>query len=107
MERERWHNIPPKALLGMAEMGYPELARQLLAESNLEEPLFPLARALDYVLTGEEALLEKLSPEMRKIVDEIVEKLRATSGQAKQKKTKSRVRKSQTGPRRRIAKQLH
>jgi len=106
MEREKWHQIASEALLAMAEVGYPELARQLLTESHLEEPLFPLARALDYVLTGEEALLEKLSPEMRKIVDEVVKKLQATSGQVKQKQTKPRTRKSQTGPRRRVAKQL-
>lgn len=106
MEKEKWQEGTSVTLLEMAKIGHPELARQLIAESDLEEPLFPLARALDYILTGEEALLEKLSPEVRKIVDEIVKKLQATSGQVKPKQTKPRVRKSQTGPRRRVAKQL-
>jgi hypothetical protein len=107
METEKWHGGASVALLEMAKGGHPEIARQLIAELDLAEPLFPLARVLAYVLKGEEVLLEKLSPEVRKIVDEIVDQLLATSGQAKPRKAKPRARKAQTGPRRRIAKQLH
>jgi predicted component of type VI protein secretion system len=107
METAKWHGGASVALLEMAKGGHPEIARQLIAELDLAEPLFPLARVLDYVLKGEEVLLEKLSPEVRKIVGEIVDQVLATSGQAKQKKPKPKARKSQTGPRRRIAKQLY
>ena len=53
--------------------------RKLIETSNLEEPLFPLARALDYLITGDETLIEKLSPEVRVIVDEIIDTLRNSS----------------------------
>jgi hypothetical protein len=56
-----------------------EFARQLIAEAGLEEQLFPLARAIDYLQTGDEALIEKLSPEVRGIVEEVVAKLKETS----------------------------
>ena len=73
--RERFSS----ALIEAAQRGHSELVRGLIAESNWEERLFPLARALDYLKTGDEALVEKLSPEIRKIVDEIISKLRPAS----------------------------
>jgi hypothetical protein len=48
----------------------------LIADAGLEEQLFPLARALDYLVTNDEAMIEKLSPEIKGVVKEIAEKLR-------------------------------
>jgi len=65
-------------LLIFADVADPSFLRQLIREADLDEPLFPLARALEYVLTGDEALIEKLSPEVRGIVEQLVAKLRAS-----------------------------
>jgi hypothetical protein len=66
-------------LLAVIRGGNITLAKQLIKESNIEGQLFPLARALDYLETGDEALIEKLSPEVRGIVEEVVAKLKETS----------------------------
>jgi hypothetical protein len=41
---------------------------------------------VEYVVEGDETLIEKLSPEMRKIVDEIVDSLKQSSPVTKSKK---------------------
>jgi tetratricopeptide (TPR) repeat protein len=74
---EDWLDEIVKALLEIAKVGRLGFARQLIAEAGMEERLFPLARAIDYLQTGDEALIEKLSPEVRGIVEEVVAKLRA------------------------------
>jgi tetratricopeptide (TPR) repeat protein len=96
----------PSTLVEAARLGHLEFVRQLIAESDLEGPLFPLARAIDYLLTGDEALIEKLSPEVRGIVEELVGILQKTAGHAGPPKTKSRARKTQPASRRRTTKQL-
>lgn len=106
VEKEKWHELTSETLLTFAQLGHPELARQLLTEAGLDEPLFPLARARDYLLTGEAALLEKLSPEVKKLVEEIVEKLRASGQPAKRTSPQQRAKTARSGPRRRMAKQL-
>jgi hypothetical protein len=96
-------------LQGAAENRHLQLARQLISESDLEEPLFPLARALDYLLTGDEALIEKLSPEVRGIVEEIVAKLGKSSRKIKPAQATARKKKTakkKSGPRSRVRKQL-
>ncbi|MGH8646732.1 MAG: tetratricopeptide repeat protein [Gammaproteobacteria bacterium] len=75
-----WPNILSAALLQVARSGQLSFVRQLIADSDLEQRLFPLARAIDYLLTGHEALIEKLSPEVRGIVDEVVATLRPVVG---------------------------
>lgn len=65
-----------------------ELIQQLIIEAKLEDQLFPLARAIDVVLTGNDALVEKLSPEVQGIVRDVVKRLRKTTGQAKLPKKK-------------------
>ena len=93
--RERFSS----ALIEAAQRGHSELVRGLIAESNWEERLFPLARALDYLKTGDEALVEKLSPEIRKIVDEIVGKLRPASAE----RTPRRRKRAKRGVRRKAS----
>src|SRR5918992_552610 len=79
-ENQDWPNELSEALLSVARLGQLSFVRQLIAGSDLEERLFPLARAIDYLLTGHEALIEKLSPEVRGIVEEVVAKLRPVTG---------------------------
>ncbi len=76
---EDWPDEVAEVLLEVAKTGKLEFARQLIADAGMEERLFPLARAIDYLQTGDEALIEKLSPEVRGIVEEVVAKLRAIS----------------------------
>lgn len=83
-----------------------ELALQLIQSSGLDEHFFPLIRAIDYMQTGDEALLEKLSPEVRGVVDEIMARLRQTIDQTAKAKSKVRVKKLKSGSRRRTRKQL-
>lgn len=67
-----------------------EFLRRLIGTSTADEPLFPLARALDYVIHGDEALIEKLSPEVRRIVDEIVDSLQKSASSRTSKKKQTR-----------------
>src|SRR5262245_58479661 len=57
---EDWPDEVAEVLLEVAKTGKLEFARQLIAEAGMEERLFPLARAIDYLQTGDEALIEKL-----------------------------------------------
>lgn len=92
-----WPNLVSLALLFVAEMGQLELARQLISESALEEQLFPLARALDYLHSGDEALIEKLSPEVKDIVEKVVARLRPATKEKKTRKEKPRTRRGKKG----------
>ncbi len=76
LKEQSWHEELSKVLLSVAEIVRPNFIRQLINESGLEILLFPLVRAIDYFQTGDEALIEKLSPEVRGIVEEVVAKLR-------------------------------
>ena len=71
IEEER-QEILLTALKEITEQGHFELSRELIAESNLEEAFFPFARALDYAMSGDRALIEKLPLELRSVVEEIV-----------------------------------
>ncbi|MGH9769639.1 MAG: tetratricopeptide repeat protein [Blastocatellia bacterium] len=76
---EKWLDALSEAALEVARSGQLGFVRELLAESKLEEQLFPLARAIDYLQTEDEALIEKLSPEVRGIVEKVVAKLKETT----------------------------
>src|SRR5262245_17907164 len=75
-EDEDWPNDLSEALLYVARIGQLKFARELIGKSGLDEILFPLARAIDYLHSGESALIEKLSPEVKGIVEEVITKLR-------------------------------
>ena len=75
-EDEDWPNDLSEALLYVARIGQLQFARELIGKSGLDEILFPLARAIDYLHSGESALIEKLSPEVKGIVEEVITKLR-------------------------------
>jgi tetratricopeptide (TPR) repeat protein len=77
-----WPDVVAEALLQIAKSGRFVFIRQLIAESDLEEQLFPLARAIDYLQAGDAALIEKLSPEVKGIVEKVVETLRTVAQDA-------------------------
>jgi tetratricopeptide (TPR) repeat protein len=65
------------ALEVTVRLGYLSFARGLIEGTGIETPLFPYARALEYLLNGDRGLIEKLSPEVRRIVEEIVTRLQS------------------------------
>ncbi len=103
---KRWLGLATEGILMVALFKGSELALQLIQSSGLDEHFFPLIRAIDYMQTGDEALLEKLSPEVRGVVDEIMARLRQTIDQTAKAKSKVRVKKLKSGSRRRTRKQL-
>ncbi|MSQ48090.1 MAG: hypothetical protein EXR78_06840 [Deltaproteobacteria bacterium] len=65
-----------RGVLFAAELGHFAFASKLLAEAGLREEFFPLDRALEYLQTKDEALIEKLSPEIKEAVWVVVNDLR-------------------------------
>ncbi len=53
--------------------------RKLMQKSNYENEFFPLIRAIDYIETKDESILEKLSPEIRIVVEETIKTLQMVS----------------------------
>jgi hypothetical protein len=47
---------------------------------GLEEKMFPLVRALDYLITGDESLIDRLSPEVKDVVQGMAEGIRSVDG---------------------------
>lgn len=70
-----WQKHAAEILTEIAR-GDPEKVRDWIISSQTEELFFPLLRAVDHIVSNDKALIEKLSPEMRGIVGEIVIKLR-------------------------------
>ncbi len=68
-----------RVILSAAEGADYSNIRKILQGEELEERFFPVLRAIDYLETGNEDLIEKLSPEVRGIVEEAVRALRHTS----------------------------
>jgi tetratricopeptide (TPR) repeat protein len=76
-----------RCILFAAELGHLSFARELIGEAALQEEFFPLDRALEYLQSEDEALIEKLSPETKEAVQVVVSDLRASL----QQKAKSNV----------------
>ncbi len=87
---QEWPDVISNALIMIIQMGHLTLAQELLRESQLEAQLFPLARAIDYLQTGDESLIERLSPEVKGIVEEVVAKLRPVAKNTRSPKTKTK-----------------
>lgn len=60
----------------LIEEGKISFFSELFTWPGLKEEFFPLTCAIDYLLTGDSSLVEKLSPEVRVIVEGFVEKFR-------------------------------
>ncbi len=93
-DQTEWLNKISEVVRFVAEAGHWTLARDLITSAELEQPLFPMARALEYLTEGDEAIIEKLSPEMKTIVREIAGTLKKAAGEkpAPVKKARSRKR---------------
>ena len=81
-QQDNWVTYASRQLLAVAQQGHGPFVRELITSSHTEDQFFPLARALDYLATGEEALIEKLTPEMRPIVEAVVASLHPASERA-------------------------
>ena len=77
-ETDVWHKMASDTLLFIALSGDLEFAYKLIIDSNMPETFFPLARALEHLLTYDKMLLETLSPEVRNIVEDIVQQIQQT-----------------------------
>ncbi len=86
--KDRWLLDLNSTLRSVALAGHWAFAKELIVTSHLEEVLFPLARALDYLLTNDVSLIERLSPEVKQIVNEIITTLKQTSSGTTSKKQK-------------------
>jgi RNA polymerase sigma factor (sigma-70 family) len=86
--KDRWLLDLNSTLRSVALAGHWAFAKELIVTSHLEDTLFPLARALDYLLTNDVSLIERLSPEVKQIVNEIITTLKQTSSGTISKKQK-------------------
>ncbi len=88
-----WQSVVSEVLLSLAQTGNLHFVRELITESNLEEKVFPLARAIAYLQADDEAekeeLIEKLSPEVRGIVEEVIAKLQPVAQKSTRQKAKT------------------
>jgi tetratricopeptide (TPR) repeat protein/DNA-binding transcriptional ArsR family regulator len=98
--QQDWHGAASGVLLSVAKTGDLSYVRRLITVSGMEEPFFSLARAIDFLLTGDEVLIEKLSPEVRGVVEETVARLRPAAQKAARPPAKSRAGKSKPDARR-------
>jgi tetratricopeptide (TPR) repeat protein len=93
--QQRWQAKVSSALLSLAQEGEFKFVRELIAESHLEEELFPLARAIDYLQADDEnlkeELIERLSPEVKGIVEEVIAKLQPVVQKSSRQKAKTPV----------------
>jgi tetratricopeptide (TPR) repeat protein len=95
-----WHGTASGVLLSVAKRGNLGYVRRLITVSGLDGSLFSFTRAIDFLLTGDEALIEKLSPEVRGVVEETVVRLRPAAEKETRPAAKSRARKLKPGARR-------
>ncbi|MBN1902918.1 hypothetical protein JW926_16465 [Candidatus Sumerlaeota bacterium] len=83
-----------------------DMMNRLILSMELSGEGFPLFRAIDYFIKGDKALIEKLNPEIKKIVLEITEQLKETSGEKRKHEIKPQKRKPKYQLRHRTRKQL-
>ncbi len=89
-----FYRLAYEKVIDVAEDGGYSFIRDLVTEIYPEKSLPPIARALDYLLTGDETLIEKLSPEVRGIVEEIIQRLKSAIEKSDSSKPKPKPRKS-------------
>jgi hypothetical protein len=73
-EHDKMSKFATPMLIPLAAMGMRNLVfvDELITSSNLQEYLFPLQRAIQFVRTRDDSLIQKLSPEVRGAVTQIV-----------------------------------
>ena len=86
---KNWSEIAARILLRVQTADFPFI-RELIGESNeLKDEFFAISRALDYLITRDETIIERLSPEVRDIVREVVDRFRGNSNTSVIAKTPS------------------
>ena len=80
---DQWASLVLKTLLKNISVEKLPDIRTLILHAGLDQQFFPLLRAIDYLETGNEELIEKLSPEYRKIVLEVAEVLKGQEPEEK------------------------
>ncbi|HEX8638768.1 MAG TPA: hypothetical protein VF692_11935, partial [Pyrinomonadaceae bacterium] len=68
-----------------------EKAEKIFNLSNLKEELFPVTLALHYLQTKDEMLIEKLSPEVRVVVEEVIKTLQMNLEEKPESKLNQKV----------------
>jgi len=64
-------------LTRLARDGHAKFLLETIRTSTWAEPLAPLLRALEYVESGDRDIIEKLSPEVRLVVEDLVARIQA------------------------------
>ena len=88
IEPNNWLERLSAELTGIIRLTGKELIRKLIEEAKLLEEFFPLVRAIDYLETKDETLIEKLSPEVRIVVEETIKTLQMMPERAAKSETK-------------------
>jgi tetratricopeptide (TPR) repeat protein len=88
--QEQWMSVVLQTLLRTISADKLHDIRNFITHASLDQQLFPLVRAIDYLETGNEDLIEKLSPEYRKIVMEVANTLKEKESQEKDKTDSSK-----------------
>jgi hypothetical protein len=82
--QERWMSLVLNTILSRISVDKLPEMRNFITHAGLDQQLFPLIRAIDYLETGNEELIEKLSPEYRKIVVEVAEAFKERRSEGKE-----------------------
>lgn len=76
-QKKRWFGLVTQTLTTLADRkDLREFIREHISRADLEDQMFPLTRALDFLLSGDNSYIDRLSPEVRDITQDIVNKLR-------------------------------
>jgi hypothetical protein len=71
------------AIVALIQNGKTAVVKKLIAQSGDHRQLFPLRLAYQYLETRDRDLVEKLSPEVRGVVQEIAERLETTTAKSR------------------------
>ena len=74
-----WFVSVAVTLIALREVFNEKTANRMIEILGLEEQLFPLLCAMEYLVTKDETLIEKLSPEVRLVVEETIQTLQTLS----------------------------
>jgi tetratricopeptide (TPR) repeat protein len=100
---ELWADAATAALTVVARTGKLRFALDLITNYGLVDPLFPLARALEYLLSGDQSLIETLSPEIRGVVETVIADLLTHAGSEEKPdlaRSAEKTRPARSGPKR-------
>jgi tetratricopeptide (TPR) repeat protein len=74
-KEENWNQIIYDFYLFLAKGANGHKLKELIRLTELTDRLFPIVCAIDYIETKDESLIEKLSPEIRLVVEETIKTL--------------------------------